>query len=200
MKAADLRRSPRFVPLTTLSRPPLAAATVSEAEDSAAVASAQVVLRPATPADMAEVEPLINGFAGRNLMLPKNRDQLVRHFREFIVAVDREGRVVGCGALRVFTESLGEIASLAVAERAHGAGIGRRIVERLMEQARELGLRTVFALTLQEVFFHRLGFRTVPKENFPLKVWSDCRACPKLHACDEVAVALELGANPETPA
>ena len=42
------------------------------------------------------------------------------------------------------------------------------------------------------IFRHRLGFRTVPKELFPLKVWADCRMCPKLHACDEIAVALEL--------
>ena len=37
---------------------------------------------------------------------------------------------------------------------------------------------TLFALTLQDSFFHRLGFRTVPKELFPLKVWADCRTCP----------------------
>jgi len=42
------------------------------------------------------------------------------------------------------------------------------------------------------VFFHKQGYRTVPKELFPLKVWSDCRACPKLHACDEIAVVKEL--------
>ena len=149
-------------------------------------------VRPARLADMRQVEPLINRFARQNLMLPKTPEQLNRNFREFVVAVDAEKGVVGCGALRVYNESLAEITSLAVDESAHGQGIGRQLVERLLDEARDLGLRTVFALTLQELFFHRLGFRTVSKELFPLKVWADCRMCPKLHACDEIAVALEV--------
>jgi amino-acid N-acetyltransferase len=149
-------------------------------------------VRPARISDMRQVEPLINGFARQALMLPKSVDQLSRMFREFVVAEDESGRVLGCGALRVYNEVLAEIASLAVDERAHGLGIGRRLVERLVEEGRGLGLRTVFALTLQESFFHRLGFRTVTKERFPLKVWADCRNCPKLHACDEIAVEMEL--------
>lgn len=156
---------------------------------------ATVTVRPACIADMRQVEPLINRFAKQNLMLPKTHDQLARLFREFLVAVDEQGNVLGCGALRIYNESLAEVASLAVDERAHGAGVGRRLVEGLMEEARVLGLSTVFALTLQEEFFHKLGFHTVTKESFPLKVWADCRNCPKLHACDEIAVARELAAS-----
>ena len=151
-----------------------------------------VRVRPATIADMRAVEPLVNGFARRNLMLPKTHDQLARLFREFIVAVDERDRVLGCGALRVYNESLAEVASLAVDERLHGAGIGRRIVDGLVDEARALEVKVVFALTLPEMFFHRLGFRTVPRESFPLKVWADCRSCPKLHACDEIAVARDV--------
>lgn len=149
-------------------------------------------MRAARISDMRQVLVLVNGFARDNLMLPKTYDQLARHFREFVVAVDAEDRVLGCGALRVYSDELAEIASLAVDEAFHGAGIGRRLVERLIQEARGLSLATVFALTLQESFFHRLGFRTVPREDFPGKVWADCRSCPKLHACDEIAVALGL--------
>lgn len=152
----------------------------------------QVFVRPARIADMLQVEPLINGFAKENLMLPKTREQLVRQFREFVVATDADGRLLGCGGLRVFSDTLAEIISLAVDESAHGLGIGGKVVERLLEDAEVLGIRTVFALTLRDGFFHRLGFRTVPKEMFPAKVWADCRSCPKLHACDEIAVVKEL--------
>ena len=151
-----------------------------------------VTVRPARLGDMKQVEGLINRFARDNLMLPKTGEHLNRNFREFVVAVDAEEQVVGCAALRVYNETLAEVGSLAVAESAHGQGVGRRLVERVLDEARALGLKTVFALTLQELFFHRLGFRTVQKEMFPLKVWADCRMCPKLHACDEVAVAVEL--------
>lgn len=138
------------------------------------------------------VEPLISRFAAQGLMLPKTVEQLTRNFREFVVAFDDDGTLLGCGALRVYTPQLAEIVSLAVDDAAHGRGVGRRLVEALVEQARLLGIGTVFALTLQDVFFHRIGFRTVPKQMFPPKVWADCRTCSKLHACDEIAVVMEI--------
>ena len=157
--------------------------------------ASQVAIRPARIADMLQVEPLINRFAAQQLMRPKTQEQLVRIFREFAVAVDEHGRVLGCGGLRVFSPTLAEIISLAVSDDAHGLGIGGRIVNRLVDDAEALGITTVFALTLRDGFFHRLGFRTVPKEMFPAKVWSDCRNCSKLHACDEIAVVTEI--NPK---
>ena len=172
-------------------RPRPAVASEGGTEAVRAIGSA-VTVRPARLADMRQVEALITRFANSNLMLPKTPEQLSRNFREFVVAVDAEGTVVGCAALRVYNETLAEVGSLAVADAAHGQGVGRKLVERILEEARGLGLGTVFALTLQELFFHRLGFRTVQKEMFPLKVWADCRMCPKLHACDEVAVAIEV--------
>ncbi len=155
-------------------------------------APAQVVTRPARISDMAQVEPLINGFAARGLMLSKTLAHLNRSFREFVVAVDPAGKVLGCAALRVYTAQLAELASLAVDEVAHGLGVGRKLVEGVEAEARLLGVGTVFALTLQDGFFHRLGYRTVSKEMFPLKVWADCRNCPKIDACDEIAVVKEV--------
>ncbi|HET7233519.1 MAG TPA: N-acetyltransferase [Longimicrobium sp.] len=150
-----------------------------------------LVVRPARVADMAQVEPLINTFAKKDLMLPKTIEQLSRNFREFVVA-EKDGRIIGCSALRVYTPQLAELGSLAVSEAAHGLGVGRKLVTAIEQQAALHGIGTVFALTLQDVFFHKLGYHTVPKEMFPLKVWSDCRQCPKLHACDEIAVVKEL--------
>ena len=157
--------------------------------------SAVVEVRAARISDMQQVESLISRYADEGLMLRKALEQLCRNFREFVVAADSEGRVVGCGALRVYTPQLAEVASLAVDETVHRGGIGRRLVEQLALEAQNLGIGTIFALTLKDGFFHRLGFRTVPKELFPLKVWADCRSCPKLHACDEIAVVKELGDN-----
>ncbi|HEX8907245.1 MAG TPA: N-acetyltransferase [Longimicrobiaceae bacterium] len=151
----------------------------------------EIVVRPARVADMLQVEPLINGFAKRELMLPKTVEQLSRNFREFVVA-EKDGRILGCAALRVYTPQLAELGSLAVSQAAQGLGLGARLVAAVEEQAELHGIGTVFALTLQDVFFHKQGYRTVPKEMFPQKVWADCRACPKLHACDEIAVVKEL--------
>lgn len=165
----------------------------SGASPAAAVAAVPVVtVRPARVADMHQVEPLINGFADQQLMLPKTLQQLSRNFREFVVAEREDGTILGCAALRVYTPQLAELGSLAVSGAAHGLGIGRKLVEAIEAEAARIGIGTVFALTLQDVFFHKQGYRTVPKEMFPLKVWSDCQACPKLHACDEIAVVKEV--------
>jgi amino-acid N-acetyltransferase len=161
-----------------------------ESQPYAGVTTALTV-RPARVADMLQVEPLINGFAKKELMLPKTIEQLSRNFREFVVA-EKDGRIIGCAALRVYTPQLAELGSLAVSEAAHGLGVGRKLVQAVEDQAALHGIGTVFALTLQDVFFHKQGYRTVPKEMFPLKVWADCRQCPKLHACDEIAVVKEL--------
>jgi len=153
---------------------------------------ADVVVRPALLADVAQIETLINGFAEKQLMLYKTTVQLSRTFREFVVALDPSGRLLGCAALRVYTPQLAELGSLAVDENAHGLGVGRKLVAAVEEEAARHGIGTVFALTLQDVFFHKQGYRTVPKEMFPLKVWADCRGCAKLEKCDEIAVVKEI--------
>ena len=82
---------------------PLAGDRVGERGGSAASAAlpAAVTVRAARIADMVHVEPLINGFAKRELMLPKTLDQLCRNFREFVVAVDEDDRVVARGQVRL---------------------------------------------------------------------------------------------------
>ena len=71
------------------------------------------------------------------------------------------GRVVGCGALHVMWEDLAEVRSVAVVPGYGGRGIGHRIVTRLLDTARELGVRRVFCLTFEVEFFARHGFRPI---------------------------------------
>lgn len=151
-----------------------------------------IAVRPARLADMGEVGPLIDGFATRGLMLPKSPEQLYRTFREFLVARDEADRLLGCVALRVYSPALAEVSALAVAAEAHGLGVGRRLMDALIGEARSLGLTTLFALTLEEGFFHRLGFRTVPRESFPQKIGADCAGCDRRMHCREITVAFEI--------
>lgn len=153
---------------------------------------ALLLLRAARPADMAEVEQLIRGFARRGLLLPKTLDQLHRTFREFLIARDGGGSLLGCVALRVYSPTLAEVSALAVAARAHGRGVGRRLMEGLVHQAGALEIRTLFALTLEEGFFHRIGFRTVARERFPEKIAADCMGCPRRTGCREITVMRDI--------
>ena len=152
----------------------------------------ETALRPATLADVAEMEKLMAPFVATGDLLPRSNYDLCRHIKEYVVAVARDGAIVGTGSLKVYSTSLAEIAGLAVRDDQQGRGVGKALVEALVLDARALGLTEVFGLTRKPLFFLRLGFRIAEKEQFPLKVWADCTRCPRQHACDEVAVALTL--------
>ena len=146
--------------------------------------------------DVPAIVDLVNHYAGNGLMLPRSRHTVYQDLRDFLIATE-EGRLIGCGALHIVWEDMAEVRSLAVDPAYEGRGVGRRIVEELIEEARALGLPRVFALTYVQGFFERLGFRVAPKEALPHKIWGDCLNCPKFPNCDEVALIRDL--VPETP-
>lgn len=149
-------------------------------------------LRAATLSDVAAMETFMAPFVATGDLLPRSNYDLCRHIKEYVVAEAADGSVVGTGSLKVYSTGLAEIAALAVREDQQGRGVGKALVEALLVDARAMGLSEVFGLTRKPLFFLRLGFHVVEKEQFPLKVWADCARCPRQHACDEVAVALTL--------
>ncbi len=151
----------------------------------------EVLIRKALVRDVPAMARLINGFAARELMLPRSHYQFYQHLRDFTVAEYR-GEVIGCGALQIIWEDQAEIRSLAVAPEWQRRGIGRRLVRALLDEAAALGVPSVFALTYQQAFFERLGFHVVPHESLPHKIWGDCLNCPKFPNCDEIAMRIEL--------
>jgi amino-acid N-acetyltransferase len=148
-------------------------------------------VRPAAIGDVPEIHHLIEIYAASGNLLPRSMNELYRHLRDFFV-VETDGRVAACGALEIFTESLGEVRSLVVDEAFKGQGLGKLLVQRLVEEASAIGLKRLMALTYVPGFFHKIGFVTVPKETLPEKVWSVCVKCYKYNHCDEIAVLLEL--------
>lgn len=148
-------------------------------------------IRPARAADVEAMQALINGHAAEGRMLERTRDFLLEHLRDFFVAGDR-GRLLGCCALAVLTPDLAEIRSLAVVDEAAGRGVGRALVAACADEARRLGLRRVFALTLVPGFFERCGFTLTSLGRLPEKSSSECPVCPKRSACDEQALVMHL--------
>lgn len=123
-------------------------------------------------------------------MLHRSLESAYEALREFLVAEDDDGRVIGCVALDVFWADLAEIKSLAVMPDAQGRRVGSRLVRAAVEDAKRLGVRRIFALTYEKDFFARLGFKIIDRHDLPEKVWRECIACPKVDACDETALIL----------
>ncbi|MFO7784922.1 MAG: N-acetyltransferase [Thermodesulfobacteriota bacterium] len=152
------------------------------------------VLRKAVIRDVKPIHRLLYGFAEQGLLLARSLSELYDHLRDFYVLEDenRPDWMVGACALGVCWDDLAEIRSLAVAEECQGMGYGRRLVEACLEEARALGIHSVFALTYVDPFFRRLGFVEVEKSVLPHKVWADCLKCAKFPDCDETAMTRDL--------
>jgi amino-acid N-acetyltransferase len=109
------------------------------------------------------IKRLVDNYAGR-VLLAKEIVTLYESVPEFLVAeVDGPDgvEVVGCGALHVLWEDLGEIRTVAVHPRVLGRGVGHAIVTALIAGARELGLQRLFVLTFEKQFFSRHGFAEI---------------------------------------
>ena len=145
------------------------------------------MLRRAKTKDVPQIVQLINHYAGKGEMLSRSQSQVFNALRDYVV-IEENGRLVGCGAMHVVWNDIGEIRSLAIAPERVGQGWGKRIVEYLVEDARGLDLPRVFILTYKPDFFAKLKFEPVDKKDLPHKVWKDCLNCPKFPGCDEVAM------------
>jgi len=121
---------------------------------------AGVVIRPANTADIRAIRDLIEPLVVSRVLLGKELVMLYEAVQEFMVAV-KDGEVVGCGALHVFWENLGEVRTLAVAERDKGQGIGSALLAALEQKASNLGLSQLFCLTFEVDFFSHHGFQPV---------------------------------------
>ncbi len=152
-----------------------------------------MIIRNARIPDAKTICSLINYYAEHDKMLFRSMADIYEAIQAFIVA-EQDGKVIGCCALAVVWSDLAEVKSLAVAAEERGKGVGLALVTAAVDQARQLGVPRVFALTLEAKFFERAGFTVVKKDELPMKVWSDCARCPKQDECDEIAVIRDVPA------
>ena len=151
----------------------------------------QMIYRTATFRDVESIHKIVNAYAEQGLMLARSRNSIYETLRDFVLA-EHEGEVVGVGALHLVWDELAEIRAMAISPEYAGKGIGFKIVQHLMEDARKLGVKTLFTLTYQPGFFDKSGFYEVPKEQLSQKVWKDCINCSKFPNCDEIAMVRPL--------
>lgn len=122
-----------------------------------------ITFRPARTSDVRAMQELMTPFVRRRILLGKETVALYEAVQEFVVA-ESQGQLLGCGALHVMWEDLGEIRTVVVSPDAGGQGVGRGVVSRLEERARELGLSRLFCLTFEVDFFARNGFEPIGEQ------------------------------------
>lgn len=127
---------------------------------------------------MRPIKRLVDTYAGR-VLLEKDLVTLYENVQEFWVAeeVPTNGtpRIVGCGALHVLWEDLGEVRTVAVDPSVRGRGVGHMMVQRLVGLAREIGLPKLFVLTFETGFFARHGFEPIGGTPVSPEVYEEMR-------------------------
>jgi argininosuccinate lyase len=161
------------------------------ARSGATTSNGGITIRRAKLADVPGIAALMAHHVADGTLLPRPVGELYQCIREFFVA-ETGGRLVGCAALRLLWDDMGEVRSLVVHEDWAGNGIGQRLVAAVLDAGRAVGVPRVIALTREVKFFEKAGFTVASRERLPRKVWTDCVRCPKRHACDETAVVLDL--------
>lgn len=150
-----------------------------------------MLIRKAKTIDVKTIHRLINDFGREGEMLPRSLNDLYENIRDIIVCEDK-GDIKGVCALHILWEDLAEVRSLAVRFDSQGIGIGKRLVNTCIKEAKKLGIKKVFALTYHPDFFKKIGFKGIDKTKLPQKIWGECLHCPKFPECDESSVILNL--------
>lgn len=131
--------------------------------DASARPEIEITVRPARTGDVRAMQGLIEPYVHRRILLGKELVTLFEAVQEFVVA-ERDGELVGCGALHVLWEDLGEVRTIAAAEGTVGKGVGHAMLDALEARAQRLGLTRLFCLTFETDFFGRHGYREVAEQ------------------------------------
>jgi len=145
------------------------------------------VVRKAKVGDVPVIAEIVNEKAKAGLMLHRPISRIYDNIRDYTV-VEIDGCIIGCGALHVMWSDLAEIRAVAFRDEFIGKGYGRKLVESLLDEAKELEIEKVFVLTYNEGFFRHLGFVDIDKSELPHKIWGECINCMHFPDCDEVSL------------
>lgn len=122
-------------------------------------------VRAARTSDVHAIRDLVRPLAEQRILLDKEAVTYYESIQEFVVAEDSEGQVIGCGGLHVIWEDIAEVRTLATDARWRGHGVGHRLLQKLLVEARELGVSRVFCLTFEVDFFVRNGFSVMAEQS-----------------------------------
>lgn len=132
-----------------------------------------VTLRKALPSDVPAIRDLVDWYASKRILLSRDLVSYYETIRDYTVAVDQDGKFIGCGGLHVLWSEIGEIRALAVAEDWRGKGVGSAIMRSLVEEARALEMKRLFCLTFEVAFFSHHGFTPHPGQAVPMEVFTE---------------------------
>lgn len=147
-----------------------------------------ILVREAKLQDAVSIFDLVNSLSHDGTLLRRSYAEICENVRDFWIARAEDGTFLGCGALHLYGPHLAEVRSIVVRPEAKGQGAGGKLLRALLDEAENQGVSCVSLFTRIPEFFFHFDFRVVDRTALPDKIYKDCQTCPRLYACDEVAM------------
>jgi len=126
------------------------------------------------------------------IILDRTDDEISTNIRSYTLAM-QDNEIIGFCALHIHSPSLAEIRSLIIKDGYRGKNVGSGLINTVLKEGVELGLKQVLSLTYKKEFFEKLGFFEISKESIPEhKIWADCIKCKHFPICNEVSLIKNL--------
>ena len=142
--------------------------------------------------DARDIFDLVNSLSGDGTLLRRSYAEICENIRDFTVVSratpEGETEFLGCGALHLYGPHLAEVRSIVMKPEAKGLGAGGLLLQALIDEAADHSIMSVCLFTRIPDYFEHLGFRIAERNDMPDKIYKDCQTCPRLYACDEVAM------------
>jgi amino-acid N-acetyltransferase len=133
---------------------------------------------------------LVNDLSLDGTLLHRSYAEVCRNIRTFTIVESEADEFIGCAALHVYGPHLAELRSIVVRSAIRGKGAGGLLVESLLAEAAESGIRCVCLFTRIPTFFEHFNFRVTPRGSLHDKLLKDCRHCARRNACDETPMVI----------
>ena len=125
-------------------------------------------LREAGSDDVSGILHLIEPFEKDGTLVKRSRTDIERDVANYTI-LEHDGVIFACAALYPYPEAAtGEMAALTVSPQSQGQGDGEKVLRRIEQRAREMGLRSIFVLTTRTMhWFIKRGFEQVDPDWLP---------------------------------
>ena len=125
-------------------------------------------LREATPDDVGGILQLIEPFEKDGTLVKRSRTEIERDVANYTI-IEHDGVIFACAALYPYPESkTAEMAALTVSPQSQGQGDGEKVLKRIEQRARLMGLQSIFVLTTRTMhWFIKRGFQPVDPDWLP---------------------------------
>ena len=149
-------------------------------------------IRKALLKDSPSIQQLIQAYAADGKMLARSLQYIHEHIRDFQIAENETGIIIGTCAFTVSQRELAEVKSLAISKTYQQKGLATELLNTGIDEIKQLGITKLFCLTYVPEFFKKNGFHQIKKEELPHKIWTECINCPSFPDCDEIALIKNL--------